>query len=210
MSSKDDLKNLIIKHNRRLFKLKEQIAVSGMSVDPKILIEAEDIEAEIQDLQAELETLAEAEEEAAPPVDRPSAAAQKPAPRGDNITIGAMTGDKNFAVGSGSTVKINQGRESSERDRAAASFRPVYRQIELRCAGDNEAGAALTRPVVRIEQETAKGRRANLAKIERWLRSLVRTAPDIFEMTAACLLTAPTLPPEIGQVVDRARANSEQ
>jgi hypothetical protein len=54
MSSKNHLKNLIVNYNRRLEKLREQQALYGMSVDPKILIEIEDIEAQIESLQAEL------------------------------------------------------------------------------------------------------------------------------------------------------------
>jgi hypothetical protein len=51
MSHQDDIKKLISHHSRRLQKLKEQQALEGISVDPKILIEIEDIEAQIDKLQ---------------------------------------------------------------------------------------------------------------------------------------------------------------
>ncbi len=50
MSRGDDIKRLILAHERRLQKLKEH-----PKVDPHILLEIEDIEAEIQRRQAQLE-----------------------------------------------------------------------------------------------------------------------------------------------------------
>ncbi|MBL1138352.1 MAG: TIR domain-containing protein [Chloroflexi bacterium] len=58
MARVDDLKKLILEHNRRLQKLKEQEARYGYSVDPHIPLEIEDIEAKIQALQTELNQLA--------------------------------------------------------------------------------------------------------------------------------------------------------
>ncbi len=54
---KDNIKRLITKYERRLQKLREQRAIEGRSVDPKIPIEIEDIEAEIEELQTELKAL---------------------------------------------------------------------------------------------------------------------------------------------------------
>ncbi len=57
MPRQDNLKKLIAKHSRRLQKLKEQQALKGLDTAPHILIEIEDIEAEIEKLQKELESL---------------------------------------------------------------------------------------------------------------------------------------------------------
>ncbi len=57
MSRADNLKKLITSKNRRLQKLKEQEAVYGISSDPHILIEIEDIETELEKLQTELTML---------------------------------------------------------------------------------------------------------------------------------------------------------
>jgi hypothetical protein len=54
MSNQDDLKKLITDYAKRLQKLKEQKAIAGLSVDPKIPIEIEDIESEIESLQVQL------------------------------------------------------------------------------------------------------------------------------------------------------------
>lgn len=55
MSRKDNIRNLITEHQRRLQKLKEQWARLGVNTPPEILIEIEDIEARIEQLQRELE-----------------------------------------------------------------------------------------------------------------------------------------------------------
>jgi hypothetical protein len=48
---KDEHIRLIYLHNRRLQKLREQVALYGISVDPRILMEIEDIEKQIAQLQ---------------------------------------------------------------------------------------------------------------------------------------------------------------
>ena len=59
MAHKDieNLQRLIANHQRRLQVLKEQEALQGLSVDPKIPLEIEDIEEKIGRLQLELEEL---------------------------------------------------------------------------------------------------------------------------------------------------------
>ena len=57
MSGADDLKKLISLKYRRLQKLKEKEALYGLSADPQILLQIEDIEAELEKLQTELTTL---------------------------------------------------------------------------------------------------------------------------------------------------------
>ncbi len=59
MSRQDDIKQLITQHQRRLQKLKEQRASFGLTTPPHILMEIEDIEAEITKLHAELALLNE-------------------------------------------------------------------------------------------------------------------------------------------------------
>lgn len=59
MSRQDDIKKLIRAHNRRMQVLKEQKAIQGVSVDPKIVIEMEDIEAEVEKLEADLKEIDE-------------------------------------------------------------------------------------------------------------------------------------------------------
>jgi len=57
MSDQKNIKTLIIEKRRRLQKLKEQEARYGFSVEPSVLLEIEDIEAELEDLQLQLKAL---------------------------------------------------------------------------------------------------------------------------------------------------------
>jgi hypothetical protein len=57
MSRQDDIKKLIITYNRRLQIRQEQKALEGPFVSPNILLEIEDIEAELKKLQQELADL---------------------------------------------------------------------------------------------------------------------------------------------------------
>jgi uncharacterized caspase-like protein len=61
MSRQDDIKTLISKHQRRLQKLLEQKAEFGLNTPAEILIEIEDIQAEIEQLESQLQA-AELEE----------------------------------------------------------------------------------------------------------------------------------------------------
>lgn len=54
MSHENDIKELIKLHHRRLQELKKQQAMYGISADPRIPVEIEEIEAQIEKLQAEL------------------------------------------------------------------------------------------------------------------------------------------------------------
>lgn len=55
--NRNDLQHQIVRHQRRLQKLKERRATQGISTDPAIKIEIEDIEAEIASLQGQLAAL---------------------------------------------------------------------------------------------------------------------------------------------------------
>lgn len=54
MSRKEDVKKIVSMQQRRLQKLREQQAMFGINTPPHILIEIEDLEAEINKLQSEL------------------------------------------------------------------------------------------------------------------------------------------------------------
>lgn len=55
MSQSSELKRLISIYFRRLQKLKEKEALQGVSVDPSIIIEIEDLESKLEQLQAQLQ-----------------------------------------------------------------------------------------------------------------------------------------------------------
>jgi hypothetical protein len=72
-------------------------------------------------------------------------------------------------------------------DELARLFAGVYRQIEARPEDPDVDKAELAETVQKIEQEAAKGDEANPTKTERWLRFLGQMAPDILDVTVACL-----------------------
>lgn len=57
MSEADGIRKIISDKSRRLQKLKEQEALYGISVDPRILIEIEDLETQLEELQTQLAAL---------------------------------------------------------------------------------------------------------------------------------------------------------
>lgn len=78
VSRKDGIKQLILKHQRRLQKLQEQKATYGARTSPETLTEIEDIEAELEQLRAELATLESSSEAEEPPIGAPSPAQPDP------------------------------------------------------------------------------------------------------------------------------------
>jgi len=103
---------------------------------------------------------------------------------GDNITVGNISGTGTVAIGRGAQATIQQGLNSSD---LASLFMSIYQQIETRPEDPNVEKAELTQTVQNIEAETANGERANSVKIDRWLRNLAMMAPDILDVTIACL-----------------------
>lgn len=77
MITKDDIRKLITNHYRRLQRLKEQEALHGLSVDPGVLIEIEDIEIKIAELQEALIAPDDWPEEASLQSSQTSSAIQK-------------------------------------------------------------------------------------------------------------------------------------
>jgi archaellum component FlaC len=57
MSEADSIRKRISDKSRRLQKFKEQEALLGISTDPAILIQIEDLEAQLEELQAQLKAL---------------------------------------------------------------------------------------------------------------------------------------------------------
>ena len=100
MVRKDNIKALLTQHQRRLQKLKEQQAKMGLNASPDILIEIEDIEAEIQHWQTELEAVDEsAEAEEDPALGSPT----YPTPASDvDLPVSSQSGPQ-----SGDTITAN-------------------------------------------------------------------------------------------------------
>ena len=86
MSHQDELRRLIGIRQRRLQKLKEQLAFQGSAADPKITMEIEDTEAEIETLQTQLVEGGSAVPLAVPNLD----AADEPPPAFKGVRVGEV------------------------------------------------------------------------------------------------------------------------
>jgi hypothetical protein len=102
---------------------------------------------------------------------------------GDKYTVGDITGS-NVALGQGAQATHTEGVSGED---LASLFAQVYRQIEARPEDPDVDKEELAETVQKVEQEAAKGEAANPTKIERWLRFLGGMAPDILDVTVACL-----------------------
>ena len=91
----------------------------------------------------------------------------------------------------------------------ARLFAGVYEQIETRPPDPDVDKEELVETVQKVEEEAAQGEEANPKKVERWLRTLGEMAPDILDVTIACL-THPLagVGTVIRKVAEKARAEA--
>ena len=103
---------------------------------------------------------------------------------GDKITVGGITGSSGIAIGRGARATVTTGLSGSE---AAQLFQAIYAQIQARPEDPSVEKDEIKGKVETIEQEAKAGAQANEGKLGRWLRELAGMAPDIFDVTVACL-----------------------
>jgi hypothetical protein len=101
----------------------------------------------------------------------------------DQIKTGDVSGT-GTAIGHGAQATVTQ---SSGKTEITNLFQDVYQKIEERPEDPDVDKEEVTETVEKIEAEAAKGEEANPKKVERWLKTLGMMAPDILEVTAACL-----------------------
>ena len=91
----------------------------------------------------------------------------------------------------------------------ARLFADIYKQIEARPPDPDVDKEELVETVEKVEEEAAQGEEANPRKVERWLRFLGEMAPDILDVTVACL-THPLagVGAVIRKVAEKARAEA--
>lgn len=188
MSRRADIQKLLANRRRRLQKLREQQALYGISAEPRVLIEIEDIEAEVEGLQAELAALPETDES---PSAFPSSGAGSPGPRGGARYIN--TGGGAYIEGAVNTA----GGDFVGRDKTrtgglsaadiAALFAPIYERIDSRPGTGPEDKADLKSDLGDVEAEVKKREQADESVLSRRLRNIQRMAPDILEVVVATL-----------------------
>jgi hypothetical protein len=91
----------------------------------------------------------------------------------------------------------------------AQLFQGIYQRIEARPADPNVDKTEVAETVQKIEQEVEKGEEANPSKVERWLKTLKDMAPDIGDVTIACLTNpAAGVAMVIKKIADKAQAEA--
>jgi hypothetical protein len=103
---------------------------------------------------------------------------------GDKITVGDISGSSGVAIGRGAQATVTQ--ELGGED-IAKLFAEIYKQIEARPEDPDVDKEELTETVQKVQEEANKGEEANPKKVERWLKFLGSMAPDILDVTVACL-----------------------
>jgi len=194
MSQKAHLQTMIRESTRRLQKLREQQARQETNTDPDILLQIEDLEAQITNLSEELRNLPADDddgEEALPSADAldDSASQQQGSSRvintgGGNYFEGNVNTSGGEFVGGNKVVTYNYGASAAD---LGTLFAAIQAQIKNRPEDPDVDKEEISAEVERIEQEVAKGEGANPRKVARWLGNLAAMAPDILEVTVASL-----------------------
>lgn len=88
-------------------------------------------------------------------------------------------------------------------------FKRVRRKVKSRRSDPRGDQAKLEHQVKKIEAEAAKGSKADPDKLERWIRTLAKMAPDIVEVMAASLAgPAAGFTMVFKKIVERAQATT--
>jgi hypothetical protein len=103
---------------------------------------------------------------------------------GDQIIVGDISHSTGIAIGRGAKTSVTQGLSGTD---LAAVFAPIYRAIQARPADPDVDRDEIKEVAQKIEKEATKGLEANPGKVERWLSFLAKMAPDILDVTVACL-----------------------
>lgn len=188
MSRRAEIQKLLAIHHRRLQKLREQQALYGISVEPRVLIEIEDTETEVERLQAELAALPETDE---PQAIFPSGGTGSPGGQGGVRYINTGGGayiEGAVNTGGGHFVGRDQTRTGGlSAVEIAELFAPIYQRLDSRPETSPEDRADLLSDLHDLEAEVKKGDRADESVLSRRLRNIQRMAPDILEVAAATL-----------------------
>ncbi|MBI1881625.1 MAG: hypothetical protein HYR94_25885 [Chloroflexi bacterium] len=211
MSRQADIQKLIFNYTRQLQKLKEQQALQGVSTPSAILIQIEDIEAELEGLQTLLEQTKN-DPEAMSSIDLDRELAQlktkvKPEKSETNIGSFIIKGNKDSSIKIGNTKivtkpagdvvagdKITIGRDKgvlNTQDTLMAALDEWKRKLEAKIAAladlETYEKDDLKEKASKFDEEAAKGAAANPDKLAWLLNTMSSMAPDILEVTIATL-----------------------
>ena len=110
----------------------------------------------------------------------------KPSAGGDQMIIDGNISGSYVAQGRNARLSVHQ-TTGSQAAELKELFETVYRQIQSRPVDKNVDKGEISATVQKIEAESAKGKKANESKLERWMGDLGRMAPDILDVILASL-----------------------
>lgn len=108
-------------------------------------------------------------------------------------------------------VNVNQKAIHQASPEMERLFKRIHKEIKKRPEDQKVDKAKLENQVKKIETEAAKGASADKGKLEHWMKTLAKMAPDIVEVMAASLAN-----PVAGftlvfkKIVERAKATSAE
>jgi hypothetical protein len=124
--------------------------------------------------------------------------------KGQNV-IGMISASGSARVNVGQQI-IHQVTPEMER-----LFKRAHKRIQIRPEDPKVDQAKLENQVKKIETEAAKGEAADQSKLERWMKTLAKMAPDIVEVMAASLAgPAAGFAVVFKKIVERAKAASAE
>ncbi len=188
MSRKTDLQQLIINHTRRLQKLKEQQALKGHDAEPALLIEVEDVEAQLERLQTELVSLANEPELMltlpADEMEAVKASTEEEQKKGGRVinTGGGAYIEGIVNTGGGDFVgrdRITYGDADANKG-IAKVFRDLYQALDKQ--PDTLQKEMAHQAITMLEKEANNGEQADENKIKQGFEVILAMLPDIAEV----------------------------
>lgn len=112
---------------------------------------------------------------------------KKPSGAGTNYELSGTVSHGGIAV-LGPDAKVNIHQETGiQAAEMTAMFEAVFKKIESLPANPDVDKVEIVETVQKIQEESKKEDQANPNKLERWISSIARMAPDILDVMAASL-----------------------
>jgi hypothetical protein len=124
--------------------------------------------------------------------------------KGQNV-VGMINASGSARVNVGQQI-IHQASPEMEK-----LFKRAHKRIKVRPEDPKVDQAKIENQVKRIEAEAAKGEAADQSRLERWMKTLAKMAPDIVEvMTASLAGPAAGFTVVFKKIVERAKATAAE
>jgi hypothetical protein len=129
--------------------------------------------------------------------------------RGQNSSMSINGQNVIGAINASGSARVDQMIIHQAAPEMEKLFKRAHKQIKVRPEDPKVDQAKLENQVKKIEAEAAKGEAADQSRLERWLKTLAKMAPDIVEvMTASLAGPVAGFTVVFKKIVERAKAAS--